>query len=109
KRRREDRGQRTAFWGLHAECLDAHCLRVIPHAVEQDGLADTAETNHQDALCGSLETRPLNGDADSLEELIAPGQLRRRRAGPRCERVANRVHGPIIAKLANLGRFMFLT
>ena len=63
-------------------------LGVVAHAVEQHGLADAAEPDHQDALGREAETHPLERDANGLAKLVAAGELRRRRAGAWGEGVA---------------------
>jgi hypothetical protein len=71
-------------------------------ALEQDGLADTPQSDHQDALGGTAQSQAFTSHPDDLAQLIAPRQLRRRDAGARSERITNGVHRRIISKLAKL-------
>ena len=91
--RREQRRQRTALGRLDAQRLDARRLGVVAHAVEQHGLADAAQADHQDALRRQAAADALDRDADLLAQLVAAGELRRRRAGARGIGIGDGVHG----------------
>jgi len=46
--------------------VDARGFGVIPHSVQQDGLADTAEPHHEDAFGGKSAANPRDSDSDGF-------------------------------------------
>ena len=52
---RKQGGQRAILRGLNAHRVDARGFGVIPHSVQQDGLADTAEPTIRLLLAENLQ------------------------------------------------------
>ena len=84
--------QRTVLRCLDAQRVDAGRLRIVTHAVEEHGLADTPQADHEHALGCTASAHTGDGDADGVEQLVATGQLRRGCPRPWGERVRRRVH-----------------
>ena len=72
---------------------------------DRSGRAADPGADHDDALAGSADLRPLQRDERSAADLVTAGQLGRRRTSPRRVRIANRVHcSGVYADLSNLTR-----
>jgi hypothetical protein len=69
-------GEGTAFRRLHTDRVDAGRLGIFAHPVEQDGLADTPQSDHQDALRGTARSQAFAHRPDDVAQFVAPGQLR---------------------------------
>jgi hypothetical protein len=50
---------------------------------EQDGLADAAQADGDEAFGVAAEFRPAQGDAGALQEIVAASELRRGSSGAR--------------------------
>jgi hypothetical protein len=61
--------------------------------VEQDGLADSAQTGQDQAAFGAATGDPLQDDVEGVQLTAASGQFRRPLAGTGRVRVADRIHG----------------
>jgi hypothetical protein len=72
--------------------VNARAFGVVAHAIEQHGLADAAQADHQHALGRQAATHTLDGHAHRFSQLVATRQFGRRRSSARGERVANGVH-----------------
>ena len=79
-------------------------LRLVVRAVEQDGLADTAQTQQEHASGRQEAARPLCGNVDGFDQIIASGELRGRGACSRGEWVVQGAHSPFIPELSDLWR-----
>jgi hypothetical protein len=66
---------------LKVQGFDPRRPRVIPHALEQDGLAHPSHSHQQRTLGRQASSHSFNGDLDGLPTIVAAGQLGR--CGPR--------------------------
>ena len=85
--------QRAAFGGFHAQGVQPGAFGVLAHPVQQHGLANPAQPDHQHALGVPPGPGALTGDVHRPQQLIAAGQLWRRGTGARCVGIGDRVHG----------------
>ncbi len=78
---------------------------VVAHAVEQHGLANAAQADHQHAACGLSGARAFDSDADCFSQVVATSKLRRRGSGARGKGISDGVRAPcvgILGKLCNV-------
>ena len=68
------------------------CVGVVPERQQQHGLADAAQAGQHDRLERVAGRGPTDDDVPGLDDPVAPGEQRRRRAGTRRVRVDDRVH-----------------
>jgi hypothetical protein len=66
---------------------------VIPHPVEQDGFANSPESDHQDAFGRQAATNALEGDTNPFPQFVAARQFRRLGACARGKGIRYRIHG----------------
>ncbi len=83
--RSEQGWQRPPLRRLDAQRLDAGRFCILSHAIEEHGLPDSTQADHDDALGGHPSTDALGRDAHGLAQFIASGELRRRSARARRE------------------------
>lgn len=102
--------KRPLFRRLDAQRLNPRGLRILPHPVEEHGLSDAAQPDHDDALGGQSPADALERHPDCFAQLIPPGQLRRRRPGSGCEGVEDRIHAArLYRSICGLGHFANFT
>lgn len=86
--------------------MEPGTLGVLPHPVEEHGLADTAEADQEHALGRSADLNPLQRHLDRPPKLIPASEL-----GWRCARswgvgIPHRIHGEeVIGILGDLQEF----
>jgi hypothetical protein len=96
KRDAQFRGEHSGK-GPTLRCLDRdrgkpHLLRVLPHAIQENGLPDAAQSDEEHTLCGPAQPNALEGDVDGLAEGVAAGQLGRWGSGSWCEGIVDSIH-----------------
>ena len=72
---RQHRGQGPVFGGFDEQGVQAGRLRFFPYPVEQDGLADAAQTDQEDALGRPGASNPFQRDPGRLAQFVPPRQL----------------------------------
>ena len=103
--RSEDCRQRTALGRLHAQGVNARGFRILPHPIQQYGLSNAAEADHQDAFRGAAKACSLKWDPNYLAQIISTSEFRRLSARTGCIRIFDGVHREdIIPKLQSLQR-----
>ena len=99
---REQRRQGVPLRGFEHHRGKPRPLCLVMHAVEEDGLADTAQPEQQHASGRIATARPLGRDANGVEQFVAPRELRWRGAGAGSERIVQRTHSLFISELQEL-------
>jgi hypothetical protein len=56
-------------------------LRDLDESIEEDGLARSAKPDQEEALAWPACDGPPEGDAESIDEIVSPGERRRGCAG----------------------------
>ena len=102
--RGEDGRQRSAFRGLDAQRMQPRALGVVAHAVEQHGLADPAQSDHEHALGVAAGAHALAGDVHGAQQFVATGQFRRRRARAGSIGIGDRIHDRRLGGLSEITR-----
>ena len=68
-------------------------LGDLGEPVQQDGLAGSAQPDHQEALARPPRGCPAEGDSESVDELVPAGQSGRGSTGTWTERIGELIHG----------------
>ena len=100
--RGEQRGQRPSLRGLETDSVHARRLCVVPYLIQQYGLSDAAQTNHEHALRGISDSQALDGNARGFAHGVPAGEFRWRSTGTRAEGVFDWIHAPSIQMLDKL-------
>lgn len=66
--------------GFDEEGREVACLSFDEDPVQEDGLPDSAQADHQKALGGETVTKPVERDLRILDQRVAPHQFGWRRA-----------------------------
>lgn len=82
--------------------MDTRRLRVVPHAIQQDGFADSSKPYHEYTFAGEEAARPLDGNADRFAKFVTTGKLRWLSSCAWGERILYWIHGQIIDSLVKL-------
>ena len=90
--RRQERRQRSPLRGLHAHGVHSVSFGVDAYALEEYGLADSPEPDHEYTLGRVADADPLQRDPDDAAQLVSASQFRRRRAGSGRVWVMNGIH-----------------
>ena len=90
--RRQQRRQGTSFGRFDPQADEAAPFGVLGGAVEEDGLADAAQADEQDALPVEPVFDAIEIDGGGLQNAVPSRQFRGRGAGAGSIRISPRVH-----------------